>query len=66
MERKKRHAKVNREDCVACGVCMLECRKQAIQISNGCFAYVNDELCVGCGICKKNCPAGAIEIEERN
>lgn len=66
MERKKRYPKVNRRDCVACGVCILECRKQAIHINKGCFAHVDHELCVGCGICEKNCPAGAIDMEEQD
>lgn len=65
MDKKKRRAKVNKNECVACGVCLQECRKQAIHIIKGCFALVNDELCVGCGLCEKNCPAGAIEMEER-
>ena len=50
--------------CVACGVCVKVCPRQAIDIIKGCYAEVNMEKCVGCGICEKNCPAGCIKICE--
>ena len=46
--------------CVACGVCVKVCPKEAIRIYKGCYAVINEEACVGCGICEKNCPAGVI------
>ena len=64
MEKNRRKAIVNRADCVACGVCMLDCRRKAIQVFKGCYAVVDFSLCVGCRLCEKNCPAGAIEVEE--
>ena len=57
-------ASVDKNICVACGVCVKMCPKQAIEIIKGCYAAVCQEKCVGCGICAKNCPAGCIEISE--
>ncbi len=46
--------------CVACGVCVKVCPKDAISIYKGCYAVVDEEQCIGCGICEKNCPAGVM------
>lgn len=53
----------DRKRCVACGVCALQCPREAIAIENGCWAAVDMEKCVGCGICEKACPAGSIRVE---
>jgi NAD-dependent dihydropyrimidine dehydrogenase PreA subunit len=50
--------------CVACGVCVLQCPKQAIDIYKGCFAVVDANSCVGCGLCERACPAGSIRVQE--
>ena len=50
--------------CVACGVCALQCPREAIDIYKGCHAVVDTEKCVGCGICERACPAGLIRLEE--
>ena len=57
-------ASVDKNVCVACGVCKKACSKQAIEIIKGCYAKVSNDKCVGCGICAKNCPAGCIEVKE--
>lgn len=51
--------------CVACGVCALQCPREAIQIYKGCYALVDEAKCVGCGMCEKSCPAGTIKVENR-
>ena len=61
----KRIAKVDREDCVACGACVKECKFHAISIKAGVYAFVNNDQCVGCGKCAKICPASVIEIIPR-
>ena len=48
--------------CVACGVCSLQCPREAITIERGCYAGVDAAKCVGCGICEKACPAGSIRV----
>ena len=60
----KKKANVNVERCVACGVCALQCPRQAISIYKGCYAVVEDSTCVGCGLCERSCPACAIELKE--
>ena len=58
-------ANVDVERCVACGVCALQCPRQAISIYKGCYAVVDDDICVGCGLCEKTCPACVIKLKER-
>ena len=62
----KKRAVPDKKRCVACGVCLRACRKEAITIYKGCFAQVDDDKCVGCGLCAKACPAGCIAIQERS
>ena len=52
--------------CVACGVCLKACPKEAISIYKGCYAQAAQEKCVGCGLCAKVCPAGCITLKERS
>lgn len=61
----KRFAEVDQSCCVACGACVKECPRSAIQIWRGCYAVVDRELCVGCGKCRKTCPADTIEMKQR-
>ncbi len=61
----KKKANPNRNVCVACGVCVLQCPREAISIYRGCYAVVDNEKCVGCGLCAKACPANAITIVEK-
>ena len=62
----KKLAVPDKKICVACGVCLGFCRKEAISIYKGCFAQVDTEKCVGCGLCAVGCPAGCITIKERS
>lgn len=61
----KRIVFVDKNRCVACGVCIKACPKSAISVYRGCYATVDDAKCVGCGICTKACPVGCIEAKER-
>lgn len=58
--RPKYKAENEHDRCVACGVCVKVCPKDAISIYKGCYAVVDEEQCIGCGICEKNCPAGVM------
>lgn len=61
---KMRKAANDKTRCVACGVCALQCPREAISIYKGCYAEVDIIKCVGCGICEMSCPAGSITVSE--
>ena len=61
----KKLAFPDKNNCVACGVCMKACPRGAISIYKGCYAQVDEGKCVGCGLCTKACPAGCIAMTER-
>jgi len=61
----KKVAYVDKEKCMACCICVIECPADAVEIKNGYFAEVDQELCTGCGTCAKYCPAGCISIVDR-
>lgn len=61
----RRHARVNRKTCVACGTCETVCPRHAAVIMHGCWAEIRAGMCVGCGRCAASCPANSIEIVER-
>ncbi|MCR5272125.1 MAG: 4Fe-4S binding protein [Lachnospiraceae bacterium] len=65
--RARQTANPKRNICVACGVCVLRCPREAIEVHKGCYAKVDESKCVGCGLCKEACPANAIFMirEER-
>ena len=52
------NATVN-ENCIGCGLCEKECRKDAIHVVNG-VAVIDYDKCVGCKLCTKVCPRDAI------
>lgn len=54
-------AKINEENCVACGTCVEKCNAEAIELED--TAIVNEERCIGCGLCAYHCPEEAIEME---
>ena len=62
----KKLAVPDRRICVACGVCLKACPKEAISVYRGCYAQVADNKCVGCGLCAAVCPAGCIAVKERS
>lgn len=62
----KKLAFVDKNICVACGVCVKTCPKGALSIYRGCYAQVDADKCVGCGLCGKACPANCITVKERS
>lgn len=62
----KKIAVIDQTVCVACGVCMKACPREAVSIYRGCYAVVDGKKCVGCGLCAKICPAGCISTAERS
>ena len=61
----KKYAKVDRQQCVACGACVKECPMSAISIWRGCYAKIDANVCIGCSKCAKVCPVGCIEVLNR-
>lgn len=64
-------AVTNPERCKACGLCIQNCPKQAITMtevlnSSGYkFVSVEEQKCIGCGICYTVCPDGVFSILEQ-
>ena len=52
--------------CVACGMCLKACPREALTIHLGCYALGDAQKCVGCGLCAKVCPAACIAVTERS
>lgn len=57
--------KLNKERCQKCGVCIQNCRSNAIFQAPGKYPIFINELCSGCGLCWHLCPHQAIEIEKK-
>ena len=72
-------ARVNRDNCVACGMCANTCPQSIIKLvpkknmvhvlcsstDKGAVARKNcDNACIGCGKCTKVCNFGAITVED--
>lgn len=52
---------VNRDRCNGCGLCMINCPADAIQLIKE-KAEINEDSCIGCSECVAVCPMKAIEI----
>ena len=61
----KFYASSDKNICVSCGACAVECPRGAIEIWKGCYAVIDKNICVGCGLCKRICPANCIEFLNR-
>ena len=53
-------AKVDKEKCTGCGICIDVCPAEAIKIEND-KAVISDD-CYECGICENECPNDAIKV----
>ena len=51
------------EKCSGCGLCLSECRFDAIKMKDG-KAYINEFACEGCGVCSYLCPEKAISMND--
>ncbi len=54
-------AKVNKEKCTGCGLCVDACPMDAIKLEND-EAKVDEDICTECGVCVEECPNDAISI----
>lgn len=63
-KQKRMKAIVLKNECVACGCCMVKCPRKAIEIVRGVYARILADKCVGCGKCASACPASVITLVE--
>lgn len=56
-------AKINKEECVACGACVDVCPEGAITVDD--VAVVDVKKCLDCAACVDECPNNAISVEEK-
>jgi ferredoxin len=55
-------AKVDKEKCTGCEICVPECPSEAIKMVND-KAVVDNDACIDCGVCVDTCPVEAIAME---
>lgn len=53
-------AKVNEDECIACGACESACPSDAIKVDEK--AVVDADACIECGACVDECPVEAISL----
>jgi MinD superfamily P-loop ATPase len=62
-------AVIREEDCLGCGICLEDCRFDAVRrrvTDGGRVKYsVDPTACEGCGVCVRFCPEHAIDFPDR-
>ena len=53
-------ARVNKEECIACGACVDVCPVEAISLED--TAVIDAETCTSCETCVERCPAKALTL----
>ena len=54
--------KIDRNNCVSCGVCVKHCPEKAISFDGDKKAVINYDTCVGCGQCVALCSYNAAQV----
>lgn len=57
-------AKLDREACTGCGVCLKRCQMEALSLVDD-KAVLKPERCIGCGLCVPTCPGKALMLERK-
>jgi len=57
-------AKIDADECTACGDCIERCPMDAIQEGDN-VSEIIDGRCIGCGLCVSVCPVEAISLEPK-
>ncbi|MGI6169786.1 MAG: ATP-binding protein [Christensenellales bacterium] len=52
---------VNPQKCIGCGICLNNCRFDAIAPRDGVYE-INEYACEGCGVCEYVCPQSAVTM----
>jgi len=55
---------INYSRCIACGMCWMVCRENAMKRSGTKLPEADLDYCTGCGECANNCDLGAIEMTD--
>ncbi len=55
-------AKVNRDRCAACLICVRSCPYGIPYINAEGYSEIDPAQCLGCGVCAAECPAQAIQL----
>lgn len=58
-------AKLDADQCTACGSCVDRCQMAAITISDEGIAAIDPDRCIGCGLCAARCPQEALVLESK-
>ncbi|MBU4370572.1 MAG: FAD-dependent oxidoreductase, partial [Proteobacteria bacterium] len=67
IEAEGKTAYVNKERCMACGLCEINCPFSAIAVDEKeAAAVVNTVLCKGCGVCTASCRMNAADLNGFN
>jgi len=63
IEAEGKTAHVDKDRCMACGLCELNCPFGAVEVNTEVHcAVVNTVLCKGCGVCTASCRMNAIDL----
>jgi len=55
------HVLIDREKCIGCGSCVVDCRRQVLEIQNKKAVVISDH-CLKCGHCLAICPENAVKL----